>query len=373
VLEQLETEFYKEALSKFKSSDFQNVGFKSGDVAVSEITIIQQDEATHVSAIEDILIAFGEKPPSGCSFDFSSVLGDPATFLATARVVEDVGVGAYLGAAHLIQDLNVLTSAASIVTIESRHQTLLNIFSSATTISQAFDIPLLPQEVLAIAGSFIKGCSLGVTPNPSLAVTNTGTVTTGTSLQFKSSALNSSTSGFHCQMLTGGLPFSISLPIDKCVVPQGINGQVAIFITSDDQPLNGNAVQRQSNAIVAGPLLTFIDVQSDQLSESIRSKSSSSSSGDSKGSDSGYDQGSSSSSSMGSMGSNGASSFASTTTVPASQASSFVSSLSASASPAPTGQAGAIANGISPSPSASPAAGAIANGVSMIPKPTASA
>jgi hypothetical protein len=173
-------------------------------------------------------------------------------------------------------------------------------------------------------------------------------------------------------MLTGGLPFSISLPIDQCVVPQGINGQVAIWITSDDQPLNGNAVQRQSNAIVAGPLLTFIDIEVDELSETIRSsgKSSSSDSGYSKGSDSGYNKGSSGDSSKGSS---GVSSFASTTTVPASQASSLISSLSASASPAPTGPAGAIANGSSPSPSAPPAVGAIADGVSMIPKPTASA
>jgi hypothetical protein len=160
-------------------------------------------------------------------------------------------------------------------------------------------------------------------------------------------------------MLTGGLPFSISLPIDQCVVPQGINGPVAIWITSDDQPLNGNAVQRQSNAIVAGPLLTFIDIQQNVLSESIRtngkSGSSGSSSGDSKGSSS-YSMGSNGNT----MSSNQVSSFASTTTVPASQASSFVSNLASSASP-------------SPSSSATTApVGAIANGISMIPKPTAS-
>jgi ferritin-like protein len=79
-----------------------------------------------------------------------------------ARVVENVGVGAYLGAAHLVQDPRVLTAAASIVTIESRHQTILNIFESASPISQSFDLPLLPNEVLAIAGSFIKGCDLGI-------------------------------------------------------------------------------------------------------------------------------------------------------------------------------------------------------------------
>jgi hypothetical protein len=82
--------------------------------------------------------------------------------VTVARVVENVGVGAYLGAAHLVQDPRVLTAAASIVTIESRHETMLNIFEGASAISQPFDIPLLPNEVLAIAGSFIKGCSLGI-------------------------------------------------------------------------------------------------------------------------------------------------------------------------------------------------------------------
>jgi hypothetical protein len=134
-----------------------------------------------------------------------------------ARIVENVGVGAYLGAAHLIEDPRILTAAASILTIESRHQTVLNLFEGGSAISQPFDIPLLPQEVLAIAGSFISGCDLGVpgtfsrhlgficfprrslpfiapSANPSLAVTNTGPIGVGTSLQFKSPALNSSTS-----------------------------------------------------------------------------------------------------------------------------------------------------------------------------------
>src|SRR6266478_8467012 len=96
---------------------------------------------------QTILIAFGSKPPSGCSFDFSTALVDVSTMVSVARVVENVGVGAYLGAAHLIQDPRVLTAAASIVTIESRHNTILNIFEAATAISQPFDIPLLPNDV----------------------------------------------------------------------------------------------------------------------------------------------------------------------------------------------------------------------------------
>ena len=82
--------------------------------------------------------------------------------VTVARVVEHVGIATYLGAAHLVQDPRVLTAAATIVTVESRHGTVLNIFESATAISQPFDLAFLPNEVLAIAGSFIKGCDLGI-------------------------------------------------------------------------------------------------------------------------------------------------------------------------------------------------------------------
>ena len=61
-----------------------------------------------------------------------------------ARLVENVGVGAYLGAAHLVRDAIILTDAASIVTVEARHQTMLNVLNGGTAIPAAFDLPLLP-------------------------------------------------------------------------------------------------------------------------------------------------------------------------------------------------------------------------------------
>lgn len=105
----------------------------------------------------------GAKPVTSCKFDFSSVLTDVTTMAGAARLVENTGVAAYAGAAHLISDPRLLTAAASILTVEARHQTVLNILSSGTAIPQAFDIPLVPQEVLAIAGGFISGCDVGVT------------------------------------------------------------------------------------------------------------------------------------------------------------------------------------------------------------------
>jgi hypothetical protein len=81
---------------------------------------------------------------------------------ATARVVENVGVGAYLGGATLISDPELLDAAASILTVEARHQTILNVLNLGSAIPQSFDIALAPPEVLAIAGGFISGCNIPI-------------------------------------------------------------------------------------------------------------------------------------------------------------------------------------------------------------------
>ncbi len=84
---------------------------------------------------------------------------------ATARVVENLGVAAYLGAAPLLSDPVLLQAAGSILTVEARHQTVLNLLSgTGSAIPQAFDIGFTPQEVLAVASPFLgDGCDLGVT------------------------------------------------------------------------------------------------------------------------------------------------------------------------------------------------------------------
>jgi len=399
VLENLETKFYQQALAKFTSSDFNTAGFSSADIAIEQFKAIQFDESSHVSVLETTLIAFGQQPLKTCQFNFDSVLKDVTTMATVARLVENVGVGAYLGAAHLVQDPRVLTAAASIVTIEARHQTMLNILQSGSAIPQAFDIPLLPQEVLAIAGSFISGCDLGIKANPALAVTNNGTIAIGTKLEFSSAALNDSRSNFHCQMLVGGAPFSISLPIENCVVPDGINGAVAVWITSDDQPLNGGAVDRASNAIVAGPLMTFIDSQQELLGSLVRSgQNGSSSVGGSDGS-----PGSSTttvnpaqaSSILSSLSTSATSSEATTTSSGAgattttssdaaaaatASSSGAVSSSSAPGATTTTGSVPAAVGGSTgtPSPTSSPASpgsgsGVVVQGLSMVPMPTSSA
>lgn len=52
VLEQLESEFYKQALAKFKDSDFATAGFSSSQVAIEQFTVIQEDESTHSTVLQ---------------------------------------------------------------------------------------------------------------------------------------------------------------------------------------------------------------------------------------------------------------------------------------------------------------------------------
>jgi hypothetical protein len=271
LLEQLEANFYQQALTKFQPSDFTNAGFTSASIPAQELTAIASDEATHVTTLGAALTAFGLQPLS-CSLDFSSALTSVSVMLPIARVVEYTGVSAYLGATQLIQDPTVLAAAASIMTNEARHQSVLNLMSGASPLPQAFDIPFLPNEVLAIAGAFFSGpCNTGITPNTALSVTNTGNVTIGTQLQFSSPALNSSTdtTNFSCQMLIGGQPTSTSQPIGNCIVPQGINGPVAIWITPDNQPLLNNLQDRQTQTVVAGPTVLFVDTVGDTLGQLV--------------------------------------------------------------------------------------------------------
>ena len=63
---------------------------------------------------------------------------------------------------------------------------------------------------------------------------------------------------------------SIPLPLSQCTVPSGINGPVAIFITSDGQPLLNDVHDRSQKQIVAGPTLAFIDTQPQMLPQLVR-------------------------------------------------------------------------------------------------------
>lgn len=52
VLEQLESQFYAEALLAFKESDFTAAGFSNPQIAIEQFLSIQKDEETHARTLE---------------------------------------------------------------------------------------------------------------------------------------------------------------------------------------------------------------------------------------------------------------------------------------------------------------------------------
>jgi hypothetical protein len=67
-----------------------------------------------------------------------------------------------VGATQLVADRSILLAAGTILTVESRHQSLLNTLNGGSHIPQAFDQPLSPQQILALAAPLITGCDLGI-------------------------------------------------------------------------------------------------------------------------------------------------------------------------------------------------------------------
>ncbi|KAI8715256.1 hypothetical protein NCS52_01032900 [Fusarium sp. LHS14.1] len=162
-LEHLEDTFYREGLSKFSEKDFADAGFDS--TFYNNIKKVSSDEASHVDFLTKGLKAAGATPVAACTYDFGYT--DVKSFLATASVLEGVGVSAYLGAAADIMSKTYLTAAGSILTVEARHSSYIRGHLKQAPFPQAFDAPLTYNEVYSLASGFITGCPKD---NPALPV-----------------------------------------------------------------------------------------------------------------------------------------------------------------------------------------------------------
>src|SRR5215208_6093953 len=108
-LEYLEAAFYAEANQNRKLTDKETIRFS---------TVVAQHEATHVAFLKKVL---GAKAVAKPTFDFKDTVTDQAKFQATADVLENTGVHAYLGQVPNIKSKTVLLGAGRILPIEARH------------------------------------------------------------------------------------------------------------------------------------------------------------------------------------------------------------------------------------------------------------
>jgi hypothetical protein len=147
-LEYLEAAFYDTAAKN-------NVA--KGDKALGRfLATVKKDEDAHVKLLKG---ALGSKATKKPNFDFGKAVTDKATFAATAYVLENTGVHAYLGQAGNIKDSKILLTAATIVTVEARHSGAIGLYLGKAIAPAPLDTGWTAAKVLAaVKGThFIKG------------------------------------------------------------------------------------------------------------------------------------------------------------------------------------------------------------------------
>lgn len=160
-LEFLEARFYREGLDTIGeqglrcSEPLQAVGGEAQARAFDDLRVIQEHEEIHADVLGETVVDLGGEPVAEPEFDFGTATEDPVEFLATAAELEATGVGAYAGAAPLIENEDLIPPALSIHSVEARHTSFLNVLNGEIGFPNAFDEALTVDEVLERAGPFI--------------------------------------------------------------------------------------------------------------------------------------------------------------------------------------------------------------------------
>ena len=160
-LEYLEARFYKEGLDTIGECSLQNsvqledLGGSLQERAYDDLRVIQEHEEAHVDVIAQTIEDLGGDPIDEPEFDFGSRTENTEEFLATAATLETTGVGAYAGAAPMIDNPDLIPPALSIHSVEARHTSFLNNLNGEIGFPNAFDEALTIEEVNERAGPFL--------------------------------------------------------------------------------------------------------------------------------------------------------------------------------------------------------------------------
>ncbi len=178
-LEYLESAFYQQG---------QAAGLLSG-TEKAYLDKIAADEAYHVTAITATIKQLGGTPVAAPGVDFGGAFDSRNSYLTTSHTFENVGVGAYLGAAGYIKSKAVLQAAAGIFGVEARHAAvvgnLLGLKAEGGVYMGPFEAPVKPATVLAGVAPFIV--QMSTTPTGAADTgggsaardSNTGLITVG--------------------------------------------------------------------------------------------------------------------------------------------------------------------------------------------------
>jgi hypothetical protein len=141
-LEFLEAAFYKQAVA--------NKAYGSSADLKRFAEVVADHEATHVMFLKGALGSAAIKSPK---FDFGDTVTDPAKFAATAQVLKDTGVSAYLGQVKNVFQPGVLSAAGTIATVEARHAAWIRFINGETPAPAAFDKRRSEKAILKAVGA----------------------------------------------------------------------------------------------------------------------------------------------------------------------------------------------------------------------------
>lgn len=119
------------------------------------ISLFAGHEQAHVVAVHDTIVKLGGTPVEKGNYNFPT-LNTREEVLNLLNVVEQTGVGAYLGAAGYIQNKDILAAAASIMQVEARHTALIRYLLGIAPVPDAFTPPIAPADVLKAVAPFFK-------------------------------------------------------------------------------------------------------------------------------------------------------------------------------------------------------------------------
>jgi hypothetical protein len=126
---------------------------------------IGMDEQAHVDALTATIKQLGGTPVAAPAVTFGNAFADRTSYLTTSVTFENVGVGAYLGAAGYIKDKSVLQAAAGIFGVEARHAAvvanLLGQPAEGGVYHGAFETPLDKATVLNDVAPFLMTTPVG--------------------------------------------------------------------------------------------------------------------------------------------------------------------------------------------------------------------
>lgn len=152
VLEQLEAAFYDSVVA--------HPTFSTNMLSDREKQVIRDLRAHEIVHREFLKAALGSNAVGTIEFDFSMVnYRDRLGILRFASGLERLGVGAYNGAAHLIETPAFLVAAGKIVSVEGRHASAINHMIAHDGMAfapTAFDPANTTVDVFFAAGPSIK-------------------------------------------------------------------------------------------------------------------------------------------------------------------------------------------------------------------------